>query len=136
MKKCGKGCPACPYIKEGKSVKINNKEWKINKPYDCNSYNVVYAVICKKEKCKNAYLGETKRMLKFRLADHCGYVRNQNLDKATGEHFSLPGHSLSDLSITVIEQSKRNNNLYRKEREEYHINRFNTFYKGLNKKKK
>ena len=48
MKKCGKGCPACPYIKEGKSVKINNKEWKINKPYDCNSYNVVYAVICKR----------------------------------------------------------------------------------------
>ena len=72
MNKCGKGCPACPYIKEEKSVKINNKEWKINKPYDCNSYNVVYAVICKKEKCKKAYLGETKRMLKFCLADHCG----------------------------------------------------------------
>ena len=45
-------------------------------------------------------------------------------------------HSLSDLTITVIEQSKRKNNLYRKEREEYHKNCFNTFYKGLNKKKK
>ena len=55
-------------------------------------------------------------MLKFRLADLCGYVMNQTLDKATGEHFSLPGHSLSDLTITVIEQSKRNNNLYRKEK--------------------
>ena len=53
--KCGKGCPAYPYIKEGKGDKINNKEWKINKSYDCNSYNVVYAVICKKEKCKKAY---------------------------------------------------------------------------------
>ena len=69
MKKCCKGCPACTYNKAGKSVKINNKEWKINKPYDCNSSNVVYAVICKKEKCKNAYLGETKIMLKFCLAD-------------------------------------------------------------------
>ena len=69
-------------------------------------------------------------MLKYRLADHCGYVRNQTLDIATGEHFSLPGHSLSDLTITVIEQSKRNDNLYRKQREEYHINRFNTFYKA------
>ena len=66
-------------------------------------------------------------MLKFRLADHCGYVRNQAIDKATGEHFSLPGHSLSDLSITDIKQSKRNNNLYWKEGELYHINRFNTF---------
>ena len=80
---------------------INNKEWKINKPYDCNSYNVVYAVICKKEKCKKAYLGDTKRMIKFCLADHCGSVRSLTLDKATGEHLSLP-----DLSITVIEQSK------------------------------
>ena len=43
MTKCGKGCPACPYNKEGKSVKINNKEWKIYKSYDCNSYNLVYA---------------------------------------------------------------------------------------------
>ena len=42
----------------------------------------------KKRECKNAYLGETKTMLKFCLADHCGYVRNQTLDKATGEHFS------------------------------------------------
>ena len=36
---------------------------------------------------------------------HCG--KNQTLDKAIGEHFSLPGHSVSDLSITVIEQSKK-----------------------------
>ena len=48
MKKCGKECPACLYIEEGKSVKINDKEWKINKPYDCNSFNVVYANIGKK----------------------------------------------------------------------------------------
>ena len=60
-------------------------------------HNVAYAVICKKEKCKKAYLRETKRMVKFCLADHCGYVSNQTLDKATGEQLSLPGHSLSDL---------------------------------------
>ena len=76
----------------------------------CNSYNVVYAVICKKEKCKKAYLGETKRMLKFRLADHCGYVRNQTLDKATGEHFSLPGHNLSAKEIIICILMKEKNN--------------------------
>ena len=68
---------------------------------------MVHAVICKKEKCKKAYLGETERMLKIHLADHCGYVSNQTLGKATGEHFSLQGHSLSGLSITIIEQSKQ-----------------------------
>ena len=80
-----------------------------------------------------AYIGETKRMLKFRLADHCGYVRSENSDKATGTHFNLPGHSIADMSVTVIEQSKRNSNLYRKERKEYHINRFNTLQKGINR---
>ena len=60
-------------------------------------------------------------MLKFSLASHCGYVRNQTLDKATGYHFSLPGQSLSDLSITVIEQSKRNNHFYRKKKNSIYL---------------
>ena len=100
---------------------------------DCNSYNVVYAIICKKETCTKVYLGETKRQLKFCLADHRGYVGN-NDTTATGQHYNSPGHSISDLSITVIEQVKKNNILYRKEREELHIRRFNTLYKGLNRK--
>ena len=55
---------------------------------------------------KKKYAGNTKRMLKFLLADHCGYVRNQTLHKATVKNLRLPGHSLSDLSIVVIEHSK------------------------------
>ena len=84
-----KGALLALTLKKEKSERKKNKEWKINKPNDCNSYNVVYAVISKKEKYKKEYLGETKRMLEFRLADHCGYVKNQTLDRATGEHFSL-----------------------------------------------
>ena len=75
-------------------------------------------------------------MLKSRIADHCGYVRNGRLDKATGAHFNLPGHSLADLTVNILEQSKRNNDQNRKQRKEYHINRFNTFHKGMNRQKK
>ena len=78
------------------------------------------------------YIGETKRILKFCLADHRGYV-NSGDDTATGEHFNLPGHSLSDLSITILEQVKKKDDLYRKEREKYFIRKFNTFYRGLNR---
>ena len=46
MKKCGKVCPA---PKEEKNVKIKQQGMENYKQYDCNSYNVVYAVICKKE---------------------------------------------------------------------------------------
>ena len=133
MKKCGKGCGSCPYIKETKNVKINNKNWFINKKMDCNTFNVIYAIICQKENCQMAYIGETKRMLKSRLAGHCVCVRNLREDTATGSHFNSPGQSLADLRIISLEQSKKKNPLYRKQRETYHINRFNTFYKGINR---
>ena len=32
MSKCGKNCTACPYVKEGKAVKVNNQEiWNIQR---------------------------------------------------------------------------------------------------------
>ena len=88
---------------------------------------------CKKDNCDMQYIGETKRILIFRLAEHRGYISNQDTSKATGEHFNSPGHSLSDLSITVLEKVKKNDDLYRKEREKYFFRKFNTFYKGLNR---
>ena len=49
------------------------------------------------------YVGETKRIIKFRFAEHRGYVNN-NDDTATGQHFNLPGHTLSDLTVTILEK--------------------------------
>ena len=85
---------------------------------------------CRKDNCSMRYIGETKRIVKFCLADHRGYVNNGD-DTATGEHFNL--HTLSDLSITILEQVKKKDDLYRKEREKYFIRKFNTFYRGLNR---
>ena len=113
MKKCNKNCTACPYIRQGKNIKINGIGWKINKNLDCQSHNVVYAICCKKENCKQVYIGETKRILKFWLDDHCGYI-NSNIDNATGSHFNLAGHSLADLSVTVLERVKKQDNAFRK----------------------
>ena len=72
-------------------------------------------------------------MLKFRLDDHRGYVNN-HVDTATGSHFNQPGHSLADMSVTILEQVRKNNDAYRKEREEYFIRKFNTIQKGMNRK--
>ena len=134
MKRCGKNCTACPYIREVKSIRMNNNEWKINQSLNCEVSNCVYMIQCTKDNCGMKYIGETKRILKFRLADHRGYINSQDESKATGEHFNSPGHSLSDLSIIVFEKfNKKNDDLYRKEREKYFIRKFNTFYKGLNR---
>ena len=52
------------------------------------------------------YIGETRRWLRYRLADHRGYVDNQDFDKVTGAHFNLPGNALSNMKITILEQVK------------------------------
>ena len=135
MHKCNRqDCTAFAYILEAKGVKINGMPWKINKILNCNNYNLVYGIICKKDKCKEVYIGETKRQLKFRLSDHRGYIVNKNTNTATGHHFNLPGHSLADLSVIIIEQVKKSDTLYRKEREEFHIRRFDTLHRGMNRK--
>ena len=49
MKKCNKtNCTSCPYIREGKEITINGKKWNISNQINCNTYNIVYAIICKK----------------------------------------------------------------------------------------
>ena len=53
------------------------------------------------------YVGETKRMLKFCLAGHSGYINNQDETQATGKHFNSPGHSLVDLSSSFRESEKK-----------------------------
>ena len=102
MRKCGEDCTACPYIRTGKRIKINGIEWKINQDLHCKSYNIIYALVCKKDNCRQVYIGESKRFLKARLDDHRGYIVNNHLTKATDEHFNLPGQSLADLSVTAI----------------------------------
>ena len=78
------------------------------------------------------YVGETRRIMKFRFAEHIGYVNNYD-DTPTGEHFNSPGHSLADTTVTILEKVRSSDDLYRKEREKYFIRKFNTFYKGLNR---
>ena len=51
---------------------------------------------------------------------------------ATGDHYNSPDHSVSDLSVTILEKVKKNCQSYRKERERYLI-KFNTYYKGINR---
>ena len=67
-------------------------------------------------------------MLKARLSDHRGYINQQ-----TGDHFNLPGHSLANMKVPILEAVKKNGDLYRKEIETYFINKFNTYFHGLNK---
>ena len=115
-----KGCQQTKSIpqkkEEGNILKINGIQLNIKKRFDCNTYNLVYAILCKKARCNKVYIGESMRMLWARIADHRGYVTRGEIDKATGAHFTQPGHSLADLRVTVLENTRGKNIEYRKER--------------------
>ena len=51
------------------------------------SDNCIYLIECRKNKCNMKYVGETKRIVKFRFAEHRGYVNNHD-ETPTGEHFN------------------------------------------------
>ena len=46
----------------------------------------------------------------------------------------MPVHTVANLKISVIEQVRYKSDLYRKEREEFYIRKFNTLNEGMNRK--
>ena len=134
MSKCNKPCQACPFIKEGNVIKYGrNKKWQILVKANCETENIIYMIEC--EKCDERYIGESKRSIAERFSEHKGYVNKIFPKEATGVHFNLPGHKVSDMKITILQKLYTENTEYRKEKEKYLINKFNTFYKGINREK-
>ena len=104
MKKCGKECPACPFINVGREIKQEKFTWKINTAANCETTNIVYLIQCNKEGCKEQYIGETSRSPKDRLVEHRDYVKSIFPTQATGQHFNKSGHTLSNMTITILEK--------------------------------
>ena len=82
---------------------------------------------CNKPNCNKKYICETERTRHDRICEHVGYIRTQKHEKATGYHFNLPGHTLANMKVSILEKVKIDSSEYRKERETYHICKFNTF---------
>ena len=76
---------------------------------------MVYCISCNKPSCHNIqYIGETGTRLADRFREHIGYVKSANLTQPWGNHFNLPGYTLSNIKVTVLEKCKENNPTYRK----------------------
>ena len=132
-KKCiTPSCLTCPYSLPGKVIKASATDFKteVNAPVSCDTKNVIYLISC--QHCLQQYVGETHRPAKERFGNHRGYVNRKELEKATGQHFNLPGHSISDIKFQIIEKVYNKDPFYRKEREKMYINKLNSKLKGLN----
>ena len=53
---------------------------------------------------------KTGSEVKHRFSEHRCYVNNQVKSVATGEHFNLPGNSLANVTMTILEQVKKKQN--------------------------
>ena len=95
------------------------------------SESATYMLHC--DKCCKIYIGETGRILRAQLSDHRGYISNQVIRATRGVHFNLPGHSLTNLKVMILEKVKKHDEMYRKQGEEYFMNKFNTYYEDINK---
>ena len=104
----------------------------INTSVNCQTRNIIYCVSC--QKCRAQYIGQSERSLHDRFSEHKGYVVNSVRSKATGEHFNLPGHTVSDMNVTIVEKVYSRDQMVREERESMFIKSMNTKHKGLNKK--
>ena len=136
MKKCrkaGRECTICPWVKEGKvaTSRASTYRKEIETSLNCQSRNLLYLIECRK--CGLQYVGETDRSVQERFSEHKGYVNNNKLNQATGAHFNLPGHSISDMSIMAIQKVYNRGAHYRKELEKEEISKFRSFHHGINK---
>ena len=72
--------------------------------------------------------------IKTAFAEYRGYISNQVISKATGAHWNMPGHSLSDLPVTILVQTNYKIEEYRKERKKDFIRKVDTFNSGFYRK--
>ena len=62
-------------------------------------------------------VGETHKRLYDRFSEHLGYIRTKKVNKATGEHYNQPGHSASNMTVTILEKVINPDWQYRKKKE-------------------
>ena len=76
-----------------------------------------------------------KQEISDQITLNLGYIKSEKFMEPSGEHFSLPGHILSDIEGMVIEQVRRHNPyiLRARKRETLLIQNFYSYSYGLNK---
>ncbi len=134
MKTCKhKKCAMCKHVKITNTLKTPTGEIvQINQKIDCKTYNVVYAVVCKK--CdRTVYVGETGTTMYTRIMNHLSNIRNHKVDAPVASHFISGGHKLMDFQVAGIEVVKEDSVIYRRIRESYWIKKMDTVINGENR---
>ena len=119
-------CNTCPYIVNSPSVVGPRGTYRVRGNHTCVTSNVVYCITCRR--CGKLYIGETKRRLGDRFAEHLRSVRQQTPGLTVAQHFGAPPHTLSDVSVCVLRRAS--SDVQRKELEQRVIFELGTLHPG------
>ena len=68
-----------------------------------------------------------------RYYNHISYVRQKKSTETAGKHFNKPCHKLEHMRGLMIEEVRSNDPMTLKIREQYYIDKFDTYQNGLNR---
>ncbi|XP_045889185.1 uncharacterized protein LOC123959274 [Micropterus dolomieu] len=90
----------------------SGKKYNIKECINCLSTHVVRVLKCP---CGLMYVGQTKRNLKVRVAEHKAAIRNENMDYAISRHYREKKHgsatTLKFIGIEILRPNPRGGNL-------------------------
>ena len=132
VKNCNKSFVCCQYIKEGieYTFKTVDKKFEIRIPFNCESKNLIYVVIC--SGCKEEYIGQTQTMLKERLNTYRQHIRQPELQQINveGHIRTCGGGNFKVMPFFAIREDSK---ILRESYETYFIEKFEP---ALNKRYK
>ena len=143
---CGAGnkgqCPICPYTLPPTSEIVglaSGYRHTITDFVTCQDSNIIYYWKCIRPNCpsfpKCEYVGRSTLRFQDRYSQHRDYVKRQIVTEVSGSHFTMSGHSVADMRGCVLEKVKSVDPYVLKTREHLYIQRFNTYYAGLNRER-
>ncbi|XP_055854557.1 uncharacterized protein LOC129918193 [Episyrphus balteatus] len=88
---------------------FTNTKSKIQKQ---QQHNVVYEIKCngkKNENCDLVYIGQTKRNLATRLAEHEADIRKHKETTGLSQHITTSGHTVDFKNVTILDRERKLN---------------------------
>ena len=92
-------CKTCGVISPATEIKGPKSVWKLKK-FSCTTSNCIYAIHCKK--CRKIYIGETKRRLADRVAEHLRSIRLRTPGLPVAQHFNMADHNPSHFEVSIM----------------------------------
>ena len=92
VKNCGKNYISCPYLLKASLYQFKqvNKTFLLKNSFNCESSNLISAVIC--QGCKEEYIGETGCLVKERINIYRQHIRQPQYQQlAVEEHLRTCG---------------------------------------------